>query len=68
MGDYVYAFSTAGASVHRTDDLELMVELELPGYETPETYYYEDDDEEAKVGDGEEDPGEEDQDSATVEG
>ena len=67
MGDYVYAFSAAGASVHSTDDLELMVELELPGYETPQTYYYEDGDGEA-VDDSETDPGKEDEDSATVEG
>ena len=33
MGDYVYAFSSGGATVHRTDDLQLMVELELPGNE-----------------------------------
>jgi hypothetical protein len=43
-----------------------MVELELPGYETPQTYYYEDGDGEAV--DGENDPNEEDEDSATVEG
>jgi len=39
MGDYVYAFSTGGATVHRTDDLQLTVELELPGYETIGNYY-----------------------------
>lgn len=33
MGDYVYAFSEGGATVHRTADLQLMVELELPGNE-----------------------------------
>ncbi len=33
MGDYVYAFSSGGATVHRTGDLQLMVELELPGNE-----------------------------------
>ena len=33
MGDYVYAFSAGGATVHRTADLHLMVELELPGNE-----------------------------------
>jgi hypothetical protein len=44
MGDYVYAFSTAGVSVHRTDDLELMVEIEIPGYDEPEVYYYDDED------------------------
>jgi hypothetical protein len=39
MGDYVYAFSTGGVTVHRTDDLQLTVELELPGYETIGNYY-----------------------------
>ncbi len=38
MGDYIYAFSAAGATVHRTHDLQLMVELEIPGNE-PQTYY-----------------------------
>ena len=41
MGDYIYAFSAAGASVHRTDDLTSMVELEIPGHDEPEVYYYE---------------------------
>ncbi len=41
MGDYIYAFSSAGASVHRTGDLTSMVELEIPGYENPAIYYYE---------------------------
>lgn len=39
MGDYVYAFSAGGATVHRTADLHLMVELELPGNE-PIDYNY----------------------------
>ena len=38
MGDYVYAFSSGGATVHQTEDLQLMVELELPGNE-PRVYY-----------------------------
>ena len=33
MGDYVYAFSEAGATVHRTADLHPMVEMDLPGNE-----------------------------------
>lgn len=39
MGDYVYAFSSGGATVHRTEDLQLVVELELPGNE-PQVYDY----------------------------
>ena len=72
MGDFIYAFSAAGASVHRTDDLELMVELEIPGYDQSESYYYEEgegddttDPEEPPPDGGEP---EEDKDSATVEG
>ncbi len=34
MGDYIYAFSSAGATVHRTDDLQLMVEIEIPGIDS----------------------------------
>lgn len=44
MGDFVYAFSSGGATVHRTDDLQMMVELELPGNQ-PVVYYYEVEDE-----------------------
>ena len=39
MGDYVYAFSAGGATVHRTTDLQMMVELELPGNEPIEYNY-----------------------------
>ena len=39
MGDYVYAFSAGGATVHRTTDLQMMVELELPGNELVEYNY-----------------------------
>jgi hypothetical protein len=48
MGDYIYSFSGAGAAVHRTEDLEMMVELDLPGFEEPIYYYYEEDSEETK--------------------
>ena len=63
MGDYIYAFSAAGASVHRTGDLTSMVELELPGYDEPVVYYYETEEEiESEGSDGS------DGESATVEG
>ena len=39
MGDYVYAFSAGGATVHRTTDLQVMVELELPGNDPVEYDY-----------------------------
>ena len=63
MGDYIYAFSAAGASVHRTGDLTSMVELELPGYDEPVVYYYETEEEIESEGSDDSD-GE----SATVEG
>ena len=72
MGDYIYAFSAAGASVHRTDDLESMVELDIPGHDKTETYYYEEGegdeatDSDTSPSDGG-DP-KEDEDSATAEG
>ena len=38
MGDFIYSFSSGGATVHRTADLNLVVELDLPGNE-PYEYY-----------------------------
>jgi len=66
MGDFIYAFSAAGASVHSTDDLTSMVELELPGYDEPEVYYYETEDEVESESSA--DPDEGDEESPTVEG
>ena len=40
MGDFIYAFSTAGATVHRTEDMHPVTHIDLPGYESPEAYYY----------------------------
>jgi len=50
MGDYVYAFSALGATVHLTDDLTPIVELEIPGQAITEKYY----DDEVEVADSEE--------------
>ncbi|MBT3357914.1 MAG: hypothetical protein HN401_06140, partial [Euryarchaeota archaeon] len=44
----IYSFSGAGAAVHRTEDLEMIVELDLPGYEEPINYYYDEESEEPK--------------------
>jgi uncharacterized secreted protein with C-terminal beta-propeller domain len=41
MGDYVYAFSALGVTVHRTADLVQMENLEIPGHEMPSWYYEE---------------------------
>ena len=65
MGDYI-RFLAAGASVHRTGDLTSMVELELPGYDEPEVYYYETE-EEIESEDSDDSGGSEGE-SATVEG
>ena len=40
MGDYVYSFSTAGVTVHKTDSLQLTIHLDLPGFNIPDAYYY----------------------------
>ena len=39
MGDFVYSFSSGGATVHRTADLQLVVELDLPGYKQNDYYF-----------------------------
>jgi uncharacterized secreted protein with C-terminal beta-propeller domain len=38
MGDYIYSFSTAGASVHRTIDLVMIKEIEIPGFQSVSYY------------------------------
>jgi len=55
MGDYVYAFSSAGVSVTSYADMNTTAMLELPGYETSEPYYYDDDVMTEEVEDGESD-------------
>ncbi len=42
MGDYVYAFSALGVTVHQTDNIEPMFALSIPGHELPSWYYEED--------------------------
>ncbi len=39
MGDYLYAISDRGITVHRTDDLSLVAEQPLPGY-APDEYWW----------------------------
>lgn len=39
MGDFIYAISDRGISVHRTADLGLMTEQSLPGY-SPDDWYW----------------------------
>ena len=52
MGDYVYAFSSAGVSVTSYADMNTTAMLELPGYETSTSpYYYDDGDWETEDGD-----------------
>jgi hypothetical protein len=38
MGDFIYAISDRGISVHRLADLSRVTTAELPGY-TPNVYY-----------------------------
>jgi len=41
MGDFVYAFSTAGVTVHSVNDLALRATIDLPGYDRVEPHAYE---------------------------
>ena len=47
MGDYVYAFSALGVTVHKTENIEPMFELSIPGHEMPSWYYEEEEVEES---------------------
>jgi hypothetical protein len=40
MGDYIYAISDKGISVHRTADLGLVAEQELPGYQEGDWWWW----------------------------
>ena len=39
MGDYIYSISSAGMTVHLTDNLSHVVTVDLPE-DDPVTYYY----------------------------
>ena len=39
MGDYIYAFSSLGVTVHNTSEISLVEELSIPGQEPPVWYY-----------------------------
>ena len=41
MGDYIYAFSSLGVTVHNTSKISLVEELSIPGQEPPVWYYEE---------------------------
>jgi len=51
MGDYIYAFSSLGVTVHNTSKISLVEELSIPGQEPPVWYYEE---EESSEGDTDE--------------
>jgi len=55
MGDYVYAFSALGVTIHSTSDLNPIQELDIPGHELPDWYYYEEDDVEESESEGSDD-------------
>jgi uncharacterized secreted protein with C-terminal beta-propeller domain len=46
MGDYIYAFSSLGVTVHNTSDMNLIEELLIPGQELPSLYYYDEEESE----------------------
>ena len=49
MGDYIYAFSTLGVTIHKTDDLTHMQDLLIPGSHDLETVGEEDSEQEASM-------------------
>jgi hypothetical protein len=50
MGDYIYAFSSLGVTVHNTSKISLVEELSIPGQEPP-VWYYEEEEYESSQGD-----------------
>ncbi|HIF04520.1 MAG TPA: hypothetical protein EYQ80_03710, partial [Candidatus Poseidoniales archaeon] len=56
MGDYVYAFSGAGVSVTSFEDMNTSMTLEIPGFDTPESYGYSDGEAVDEGGSNETDP------------
>ena len=50
MGDYIYAFSSLGVTVHNTSKISLVEELSIPGQEPP-VWYYEEEEYESSEGD-----------------
>ena len=50
MGDYIYAFSSLGVTVHNTSRISLVEELSIPGQEPP-VWYYEEEGYESSEGD-----------------
>ena len=50
MGDYIYAFSSLGVTVHNTSEISLVEELSIPGQEPP-VWYYEEEEYESSEGD-----------------
>ena len=53
MGDYIYAFSSLGVTVHNTSKISLVEELSIPGQEPP-VWYYEEEEYESSEGDTDE--------------
>ena len=53
MGDYIYAFSSLGVTVHNTSKISLAEELSIPGQEPP-VWYYEEEEYESSEGDTDE--------------
>ncbi|MDC0183430.1 beta-propeller domain-containing protein [Candidatus Poseidoniales archaeon] len=63
MGDYVYAFSALGVTVHRTTDLVQMENIEIPGHEMPSWYVEEEECDDCEDSDSQEVDSEEEGDS-----
>lgn len=59
MGDFVYAFSALGVTIHSTAELNPIEELQIPGHEMPSWYYSEEAEAEGPEDDGSESSSEE---------
>ena len=54
MGDYLYAFSALGVTIHSTSDLNPIQELHIPGHESPKYHQEEVESEENESSDDDE--------------
>jgi hypothetical protein len=64
-GTFVYAFSSAGVTVTRVDDMSLSASVELPGLESNDPTYHLVDGEGPVSADGEEGEPDEDEETST---
>jgi hypothetical protein len=54
MGEYIYAFSSLGVTVHNTSEVSLVEEILIPGQEPTPSWYYEEEETESSIDKNEE--------------